>query len=83
MWPSREARCRAVRRNCPQRNSQGPSLSSSSTQVETRAYPSLILTPVLGPHMVHILSAPSCSVGLALEASYALGTFSLPPKHTS
>lgn len=82
MWPSREARCRAVRRNCPQRNSQGPSLSSSSTQVETRAYPCLILTPVLGPHMVHILPAPSCSVGPALEASYALGTFSLPPPST-
>ena len=82
MWPSREARCRAVRRNCPQRNSQGPSLTPSSTQIETRAYPSPILTPVLDPHMVHILPAHALW-GPALEASYALGTFSLAPKHTS
>ena len=80
MWPSREARCRAVRRNCPQRNSQGPSLTPSSTQIETRAYPSPILTPVLDPHMVHILPAPSCSVGTSLGGLLCTGDLLTGPQ---
>lgn len=81
MWPSKEARCSAVRRNCPQRDCQG--LTSSPTQAETEALPQLDFDPCAGSPYLPCLPAPLCSILPSLGVLLYPGDSDLltTPKH--